>query len=375
MDFKSRKLTLNEKKDLEKIYAESEIKAKKMGTQPGVVLEMTMKEMMKNINLDVNEETANQYRKLFKNKVEHSKSDDLVTGLLECGTRNSFDKTRSAFRFCICEKIQQLRKEADNARRIKDYDTMKAKTKEAFELSFVFDKDFLSENRIQWNDISHNKKDSASKRKTMKNADTMDDIFTRLKNNKSTYDRYAGFLSICSITGCRPAEVLKGIEIVRNRYEDGISFKILGAKVGNDRGQSERTLHFDLSKYHNNEQMNFILSQLKDNKFTYKADQKLYNSLRQYLYTQHRTFSLYTLRHRVASDLKASGADDFTIAAFLGHRVTQSQEFYGYARSSKGGIAVTGVECSDVVKANKSQFAIARTPSQISTSLKSHFKK
>lgn len=374
MDFKSRKLTLNEKKDLEKIYSESEIKAKKMGTQPGVVLEMAMKEMMKNINMDVNKDTADQYRKLFKSKIENSKSNDLVTGLLECGTRNSFDKTRSAFRFCICEKIQQLRKEADNARRIKDYDTMKAKTKEAFELSFIFDKDFLSENRIQWNDISHNKKESASKRKTMKNADTIDDIFKRLKNNQSTYDRYAGFLSICSITGCRPAEILKGVEIVR-KYEDGISFKILGAKVGNDRGQSERTLHFDLSKYNDSEQMNFILSQLKDNKFTYKADQKLYNSLRQYLYTQHRTFSLYTLRHRVASDLKASGADDFTIAAFLGHRVTQSQEFYGYARSSKGGIAVTGVECSDVVKANKSQFAVSRTPNQISTSLKSHFKK
>jgi len=373
MEFKSRKLTLNEKKDLEKIYSESESQAKKIGTQPGVILEMTMKEMMKNINLEVNEETADQYRKLFKSKTENNKSGDLVSCLLDCGTRNSFDKTRSAFRFCICEKIQELRKQADSARRVKDYDTMKSKTKEAFELSFVFDKDFLSDNRIQWNDISGNKKDSASKKKTMKKADSIEDVFSRLRGNKSTYDRYAPFLAVSAITGCRPAEVLKGIDIKRNGSE--ISFKILGAKVGDGRGQSERILHFYLDKYKDNESMNFILSQLKNDSFSYKPDEKLYNSLRQYLYTQHRTFSLYTLRHRVASDLKASGVDEFTIAAFLGHRVTQSQEFYGYARSGSGGIAVAGVECSDPVKANKSQFAVSRTPNQISTSLKSHFKK
>jgi hypothetical protein len=37
-------------------------------------------------------------------------AEDIIQHLLECNTRNSFDKTRTAFRFCIAEKIQELRK-------------------------------------------------------------------------------------------------------------------------------------------------------------------------------------------------------------------------------------------------------------------------
>lgn len=357
------------KKSLERILSEAE----EQHIQPGALMDKKIREGLSGINLNVKQETAEQYRVLFNAKLNKNPGVDLVSSLLECGTRNSFDKTRSAFRFCITEEIIKLTKESDTARKSKNYDLMKQKTIEAYEKYFLFEKEFLSDNRVVWNDISYNKKQSASKKKTMKNADSIDDIFSRLKGNQSTYDRYAMFLSICSVTGCRPSEVLKGIEINKGKGE--ISFKIAGAKVGENRGQSERKIHLDLTKYSNNEQMNYILSQLKSDNLFYKADKKLYNSLRQYLYIQHRDFSLYTLRHRVASDLKAVGVDDFTIAAFLGHRVTQSQEFYGYARSGSGGVAVNGVECSDAIKANKSQFAVAVSKSKISAKIKNHLKR
>lgn len=362
-----KKMTRKDKEDYQNSLKDILSEAEENHIQPGALLDKKIREGLKEINLKIKPETADQYRDLFNAKLNKNPDADLVSNLLECGTRNSFDKARSAFRFCIAEQIMSLTKESDIARKNKDYDLMQKKTLEAYEKYFLFEREFLSDNRVVWNDIAHNKKDSISKKKTMKSADSIKNIFSRLKKNQSTYDRYAMFLSICSVTGCRPAEVVKGIEIQADK--DEISFKIWGSKVGENRGQSERKIHLDLTKYNDNEQMNYILSQLKDNKLFYKADQKLYNSLRQYLYTQHRDFSLYTLRHRVASDLKGLGVDEFTIAAFLGHRVTQSQEFYGYARSGNGGIAVNGVECSDVVIANQSQFAKALSKSAISRKL------
>lgn len=368
-----KKMTRKDKENFQSALKDILAEAEEKHIQPGAVLDMKIRDGLKDINLKIKDETAKQYRDLFKAKLEKNPGADLVSNLLECGTRNSFDKARSAFRFCIAEKIMSLVKESDDARKNKNYDLMRQKTLEAYESYFLFEKEFLSDNRVMWNDISHNKKDSASKKKTMKSVDSIKGIFGRLKANKSTYDRYAMFLSICSVTGCRPAEVLKGIEIKAS--SDEIAFKIYGAKVGENRGQSERTIHLDLTKYNDNEQMNYILSQLKNNELVYKADQTLYNSLRQYLYTQHRGFSLYTLRHRVASDLKGLGVDEFTIAAFLGHRVTESQEFYGYARSGNGGIAVNGVKCSDPIIANKSQFAVAVSKSKISAKIKNHLKR
>lgn len=90
-------------------------------------------------------------------------------------------------------------------------------------------------------------------------------------------------------------------------------------------------------------------------------DKRVYNGLRQYLYINHSGFSLYTLRHRVASELKKSGFDEVTIAGFLGHRTTRSQEHYGYARSGGKGLEVESVEFSNSIKENKKQFVKAKT--------------
>lgn len=55
--------------------------------------------------------------------------------------------------------------------------------------------------------------------------------------------------------------------------------------------------------------------------------------------------SLYSLRHQVASDLKARGADSFVIAAQLGHRDGITAPRYGNARA--GGGLVTSIVVDD----------------------------
>jgi hypothetical protein len=69
-------------------------------------------------------------------------AEDIIQHLLECNTRNSFDKTRSAFRFCIAEKIQELRKESEQARRQKNYDLMQKKLLKHIKCFFLFERDF-----------------------------------------------------------------------------------------------------------------------------------------------------------------------------------------------------------------------------------------
>ncbi|WP_135733997.1 hypothetical protein, partial [Klebsiella pneumoniae] len=163
MDFKIKKMTV---KDSREIKNEIELLAKKANAESqnlGVFLDREIKEGLKEINLNVKKETAEQYRKLFSYKVSLN-NNDIVSHLLECNTRNSFDKTRSAFRFCIAEKIQELRKESEKARREKNFDLMQKKTVEAYQMFFFFQRDFLSENRVTWNDISYRKIDSKSKK-------------------------------------------------------------------------------------------------------------------------------------------------------------------------------------------------------------------
>ena len=360
MDFKIKKMTV---KDSREIKNEIELLAKKANAESqnlGVFLDREIKEGLKEINLNVKKETAEQYRKLFSYKVSLN-NNDIVSHLLECNTRNSFDKTRSAFRFCIAEKIQELRKESEKARREKNFDLMQKKTVEAYQMFFFFQRDFLSENRVTWNDISYRKIDSKSKKKTMNSVSSIKAIFEDLKQKPELFEKYSMILAISSLTGCRPAEIQKGIGLELS--PPLLNICISGAKFGEDRGQEKRILKFNINEFAENEQFKLIMSKMKqNNKLEYKCSKQEYDSLRQYLYINHPGFSLYTLRHRAASELKKDGFSEEMIAAFLGHRVTRSLENYGYAKSGKGGPKIAGVEHTNAIKSNTKRYKSKTTP-------------
>lgn len=353
MDFNIRKMTVKDNREIKKRFEDCISIANEKSLPVGSVLNMEMQDKLKEINLKAKKETAEQYRKLFNYKMSVN-ADDIVQHLLDCNTRNSFDKTRSAFRFCIAEKIQELRNDSDKARKQKNFDLMKQKTIEAYKLFFFFERDFLSENRVTWNDISYKKIDSKSKKKTMNSVSSIKAVFEDLKEKPELKEKYGMILAISSLTGCRPAEIQKGIKIeVKNKL---LHISIRGAKVSEDRGQEQRILKFNLDDYRDNQQMNFILSKMKTNELDYKCTKQDYDALRQYLYINHRGFSLYTLRHRAASELKKEGLPEQDIAAFLGHRVTRSLENYGYARSGKGGPGIAGVEHTNAIKSNTKRY-------------------
>ena len=356
MEIKIKKMVRSDKQayhdELKKLWEEAE----SLHIQPGSLLDKKIREGLKEISLDVKKETADQYRELVNSKIKKGGDFDLVWHLMQCGTKNSFDKTRSAFRFCIADEIMKITKESDNARKQKDYKLMQAKTIEAYEKYFLFEKYFLSEERIVWGDISHNKKPSGSKKKTMNSVATIKNVFGGIKAKPELIDKYGMILSIAALTGCRPAELQKEIEITIS--DKLIHISISGAKVGENRGQEVRKISFNLKDYENDEQMNYILSKFAgvEKNIKYQCDKKDYNALRQYLYINHPGFTIYTLRHRAASQLKKEGLPEHEIAGFLGHRTVRSQENYGYARSASKGLSVAGVECSSEIKANQKRY-------------------
>lgn len=135
MEFKIKKVTVKDSRDM-KVEIEQLVKKAEAERQNlGVILDRQIKNGLKEINLNVKKETAEQYRKLFNYKLGLN-NNDIVSHLLECNTRNSFDKTRSAFRFCIAEKIQELRNDSEKARREKNFDLMQKKTIEAYQMFF-----------------------------------------------------------------------------------------------------------------------------------------------------------------------------------------------------------------------------------------------
>ncbi|WP_343668588.1 site-specific integrase [Paraburkholderia heleia] len=163
-------------------------------------------------------------------------------------------------------------------------------------------------------------------------------------------------LAVLWLTGCRPAELEQGIELVTGK--DQLVVKITGAKCkdagGRERGQPTRHIGFRTDA-DANAALRFLHALAGGNAvngigkctITHNKDY-LYNSvvaLGRSAFPKLRTrISPYCFRHQVASDLKAATSDhDITLedaAKFMGHLSDYSIGSYGHAahgRKGRGG--------------------------------------
>ncbi|MEZ6479204.1 hypothetical protein SL939_28755, partial [Klebsiella pneumoniae] len=150
--------------------------AQELATNSGTFIEIQIdrmiKEIISKVKISASDASKEQYRKLYKSCTSKAEG-DLKSCLMSCKTRASFDKTRTSFRFSIMEEIQKLRRESEKAMKSKDYDLGKKKIQEAFKLAVKFEDEFLSENRIIFNDVKNKKgfkRVSFSKKKGLKKA-------------------------------------------------------------------------------------------------------------------------------------------------------------------------------------------------------------
>ena len=186
------------------------------GTFIEIEIDKMIKSILSQVKTDAADASKEQYRKLYKSLVERHPDVSFPELMMQCGTRSSFDKTRTAFRFCIAEEIQSLRRRAEKATRSKDYDAGKKLIQNAFKLAIKFEDEFLSEDRVVFNDVKSKEgfeKVSFSKKKGLKKAPSAEMVLNDLSSNKSLYDRHALSFSIISTFGIRPAEMQKGVKL------------------------------------------------------------------------------------------------------------------------------------------------------------------
>ena len=149
-------------------------------------------------------------------------------------------------------------------------------------------------------------------------------------------------------TGCRPAEIGKGVDIGRDN-KGRLMVVIPGAKVREEHGagQPVRRLLIDETS-----PAGIALAEILGDaeRLTVKrAATRLNKDFADIRRKVGGTASPYSMRHQVAADLKVSmEAED--VAAALGHRVTRSQARYGSTQQVKGGSAIKAAKATFPVK-------------------------
>lgn len=155
---------------------------------------------------------------------------------------------------------------------------------------------------------------------------------------------------VALLTGCRPAELEKGVLI--ERIKGGLYATIQGAKVKKNAGQKQRRFRIADHPITNllmrvmdasDETRNVMLVKVEHgNSVTTnmrEIGKKLWPRKKQ-------SITVYTARHAMAADCKAAiheGADPDLVSQVLGHLVDKTASYYG-ARFQSGGISVAPTE-------------------------------
>lgn len=159
------------------------------------------------------------------------------------------------------------------------------------------------------------------------------------------------FISV--LTGCRPAELKKGVTSWVEK--DKLYVYIKGAKVTETSGQEKRLLGFEKIDGINIIFWDLVRRQPHSRLGIKIDDTKKYSDYIRSL--SHRKFpkckhvvSPYSLRHQLAANLKAAGYKDEVISKCLGHRSGRSKQAYGVIRQGRrGSIGLSNVRASHPV--------------------------
>lgn len=171
---------------------------------------------------------------------------------------------------------------------------------------------------------------------------------------ESVTEKHKKATALCMLTGARPSEIARGVEItlVKQNNIPILVIRILGSKITETSGQPERILYVSVSR----PESLYLAKTITQGKQTIsthpanlcaafiKAGRKAFPDFQD-------TITPYVFRHQLASQLKAAEIDPATIAKILGHQATESQQAYGYAVSAKGITApIVGVSASMPVR-------------------------
>lgn len=317
------------------------------------ILVKKIRDQISQVNLQVSEKTAAEYRKVFQKLTENG------THFSQAASKNTFYKQRAASIFVLAESAKSLMNARDKCE--KGTENHAEIVQKLSEISAFFD-DFPansdpenSENqsKITWKDVksdekmtSHSKKNGLGKLVKIENWEQK--LFEKMS------EKHKNALAVSLLSGCRPAEIEAGIQVKKDE-SGNLILTIRGAKLSEIRGQETRVLSISPDHF----AAKHLLAQLENApELTVSSNAKcLSDATRQ---AGKRAFprlkigvSPYSIRHAVASELKASGVAADAVAMTLGHAATASQSAYGrahHASAGGAGLAIVGVSASRAVR-------------------------
>jgi integrase len=207
-------------------------------------------------------------------------------------------------------------------------------------------------------------------------------ILEAARQREKTYGAtYAPALAVLEATGCRPAELAKGVKI--RRTESGWEFTIEGVKIGKTGGvakQVERGVPYRFIVVRSS---TALWSKVLTEEARKRGDRfEIKTSSADTIGTQMRRVaqsewpdltsaqlpSPYSYRHRMARDMKTQKMPAEDIAAALGHASCFSQKRYGRWRKGGGSEGPKRAAKSSVKARNGAKLLASRSPL-------AHFKK
>ena len=261
------------------------------------------------------EATLKLYRRLARSRV------DVAAGsggrLMDGVTAASWHTVRSAVLHQLAEEYRRWRKAGDKET---DFGKAVEAAKRARRAVVAFDKVSKMERPAR-----EPAAPSRSKGRTLPALSWQEQVMA------SATVKQKPFIALMWATGCRPAEIERGVTV--RRVHGGIEIEIPGAKVTATNGQPRRKILIDASSpagLH----LGIALGARQEIEMSRKA-KRIGNDFAD---IRRRTglaaVSAYSFRHQVSADLKAAGVDKNAIAQVLGHASERTQGRYG--RPSKG---------------------------------------
>lgn len=170
----------------------------------------------------------------------------------------------------------------------------------------------------------------------------------------SRMPRYEKAATISALCGCRPAELVAGVEVFVQAGQ--LVVRIQGAKVGPSSGQEWREMRWDLPSTNPLAIAAGRFALKNGGQITVKTpDAKAFSGAmreagRRAFPDFKKTITPYSMRHQVASDLKASALPGDKISQALGHAVSATKGSYGEWGAGTGTMAPDAVTAARPIK-------------------------
>lgn len=280
-----------------------------------------------------------------------------ATPLDHASTRAHFDRLRSACRWVEAEEIRRLRALAEDARKARDMDAMRAYTVAAFERATVYRALYLDADRPTWAHKAHAMRAaglrpvSKSKRQAGRRALSPDRLLVALGQQPGRCARVEAMAMVFALFGIRPAELVRGV--VLDNTAQGLRLGVAGAKVNAVRGQPLRVLEVEPTRRGQSAiAVAFLRAHVDEHGGEIVAMPADVVAVRRAMRHAQPGLSPYAYRHARASDAKASQGRAGA-AAWLGHSNDKTQQGYGHARSAKGAVTIKAAQASRPVRRTK----------------------